>query len=168
MKKYIPILLILFSIKALAGIDGDMTVKVVNIYPVQGEIYIALYSDKSSYLNADSAYSRSVRNIDADTVVFTFSDVPAGTFAIAIFQDLNGNGIFDTNEFGIPTEPFGFSNDPKGIFGPPDFQRSSFDFQPGQKIIITMINQPPGKSSPVQEEKDKKTRKERKKTKKDK
>ena len=35
-------------------------------------------------------------------------------------------GKLDTNFLGIPKEPYGFSNEKKGRFGPPKFKEVSF------------------------------------------
>lgn len=42
---------------------------------------------------------------------FTFPELLPGTYAIAVFQDLNGNGRLDRTPLGLPLEPYGFSND---------------------------------------------------------
>ena len=49
-----------------------------------------------------------------------------GTYAIALYHDENGNKKFDKNFFGIPTEGFGFSNNPKVYFGVPDHSEAAF------------------------------------------
>ena len=41
-------------------------------------------------------------------------------------SDLNKNKKLDTNFLGIPKEPYGFSNEKKGRFGPPKFKEVSF------------------------------------------
>ena len=51
--------------------------------------------------------------------------MPAGSYAIALFHDENGNGRVDTR-FGIPTEGVGFSNNPRLWFGPPSFAAARF------------------------------------------
>ena len=38
-------------------------------------------------------------------------NVKPGNYAIAVFHDLNGNGKLDRNLIGLPSEPYGFSND---------------------------------------------------------
>lgn len=48
-----------------------------------------------------------------------------GRYAVAVIHDENGNGKLDTNAFGMPTEGFGFSNNPRITFGPPSFATSS-------------------------------------------
>ena len=41
------------------------------------------------------------------------------------FHDENGNGELDTNLFGIPSEGYGFANDPDSTFGPPKFEAAA-------------------------------------------
>jgi uncharacterized protein (DUF2141 family) len=50
-----------------------------------------------------------------------------GTYAIALYHDENGNKKFDRNFIGIPTEGFGFSNNPGIVFGPPEHAEAAFD-----------------------------------------
>jgi len=45
----------------------------------------------------------------------------AGTLNCVIVYDEDNSGELDTGLFGIPTELVGFSNNAKGLFGPPDF-----------------------------------------------
>ncbi len=60
----------------------------------------------------------------ANAVRFTFSDVPPGTYAVAVFQDMNGNGRLDRTPLGLPLEPYGFSND-AGRLRRPSFPAAS-------------------------------------------
>jgi uncharacterized protein (DUF2141 family) len=53
---------------------------------------------------------------------FTFKDVPPGKYAASAFHDVNGNEKLDTNFVGMPVEPYGFSRDARGTFGPPSFE----------------------------------------------
>jgi len=60
----------------------------------------------------------------SDAVRFTFTEVPPGTYAVAVFQDLNGNGRLDRTPLGLPLEPYGFSND-AGRLRRPNFAAAS-------------------------------------------
>jgi uncharacterized protein (DUF2141 family) len=51
---------------------------------------------------------------------------PQTRWAVSAHHDENGNDKLDKNAFGIPTEPYGFSNNPKRGFGPPKFDEVSF------------------------------------------
>lgn len=53
-----------------------------------------------------------------------------GDYAIALLHDENGNGRLD--RIGpVPTEGFGFSNNPKLRFGPPSFRQARFTLAAG-------------------------------------
>lgn len=65
--------------------------------------------------------------------------LPAGTYAISLFQDENGNGKLDSGAFGIPTEKFGFSNDAEGMMGPPSYAKCSFIFSGDMTLVIQKI-----------------------------
>jgi uncharacterized protein (DUF2141 family) len=47
-----------------------------------------------------------------------FDGLAPGKYAARVMHDVNGNGKLDTNPFGMPTEPYGFTNNAKGSFGP--------------------------------------------------
>jgi hypothetical protein len=47
-----------------------------------------------------------------------FSNVQPGRYAAIAFHDENGNGKPDKNFLGVPTEPYGFSNNVQGFLGP--------------------------------------------------
>ncbi|MCB0794530.1 MAG: DUF2141 domain-containing protein [Flavobacteriales bacterium] len=55
-----------------------------------------------------------------------FDRVAAGDHAVRAFLDRNGNEVLDLNALGIPSEPFGFSQDAMGRFAAPGFKEASF------------------------------------------
>ena len=64
-------------------------------------------------------------------------DVPFGEYAIAGFQDLDGNGVLSGNFLGIPKEPVGFSGGAKIRFGPPKWNDAVFKFNEiNQEVLI--------------------------------
>ena len=65
-----------------------------------------------------------------------FEDIPPGTHALAVIHDENSDGKLNTNLLGIPTEGYGFSNDAKGLLGPPTFLAASFSYD-GRSVELT-------------------------------
>lgn len=55
-------------------------------------------------------------------------DLPYGTYAIAVFQDLNGNGKLDTGLMGMPKEPYCFSNNFRPRFSGPKWADCRFTY----------------------------------------
>ncbi len=52
-------------------------------------------------------------------------DLPPGTYAVSVYEDLNDNHRLDRNLIGIPREPVGVSNNPPARMGPPRFNECS-------------------------------------------
>ena len=77
--------------------------------------------------------------VNNDTTSLYFYHVTDGAYALAVFQDTNNDGKLNTNLFGAPTEPYGFSQNKYGTFGPPKFADVSFEIKDGA-IISIMIN----------------------------
>jgi len=62
-----------------------------------------------------------------------------GTYAVAVYQDINGNHKFDHNIFkGI--EPFGFSNNPSIGFSAPSFGAAKFHVAGAETTIRVRLN----------------------------
>jgi len=71
------------------------------------------------------------------TLRLTFPDLEPGEYAIAVYQDLNGNGRLDATVAGNPTEPWGISNNPRLKARPPNWEEAKFTLPPeGAKIVI--------------------------------
>ena len=63
--------------------------------------------------------------------------MPFGEYAIAGFQDLDGNGVLTGNFLGIPKEPVGFSGDSKIRFFKQKWNDAVFKFKEiEQKVLI--------------------------------
>lgn len=70
------------------------------------------------------------------TVEMRLRNVKPGTYSIAVFHDRNGNGKLDRNFIGLPSEPYGFSND-VGRRGPPSFEAARIVVrEPSTTIVI--------------------------------
>ncbi|MFP5227356.1 MAG: aldehyde dehydrogenase family protein [Acidobacteriota bacterium] len=54
------------------------------------------------------------------------AELPPGTYAVSVYEDLNGNHKLDHNFLGIPREPVGVSGNPRARYGPPHFDECSF------------------------------------------
>ena len=130
---------ILFIIVGIQ-VPGELKVVVNNIAPVEGDIYVAIYDHPEKYMSVEMAVFKQMVPVEAETETIIFSNVPEGEYAIAVFQDLNGNGELDLNSAGIPKEPFGFSNDARGKMGPPKYKNVKISFSGDLEINITLVN----------------------------
>jgi uncharacterized protein (DUF2141 family) len=70
-------------------------------------------------------------------VTLVLRDLTPGTYAVSVYHDLDANGQLNNNLMGLPTEPYGFSNNARGSFGPPSFQAASVAL-PTQGLAIEL------------------------------
>jgi uncharacterized protein (DUF2141 family) len=52
--------------------------------------------------------------------------LPPGDYGVMAYHDRNANGRLDRIPLGPPTEPYGFSNNARALFGPPDWSAARF------------------------------------------
>ena len=69
---------------------------------------------------------------------FVFEGLTPGHYAVAVFHDVNGNGELDMIPPGLPTEPYGFSND-VGRFRPPDFKAALVGVGEGRTTVVVNL-----------------------------
>lgn len=90
-----------------------------------GSVMVALYDSETAWGGgAPVAQMRVDAASDAPTAVFR--GLPAGTYGAKVFHDVDGDGQMDVNPFGIPTEPYAFSNNAVGRMGPPEWDQARF------------------------------------------
>ncbi len=126
--------LILICLSLLLNV-GNATELNVKVKEVTGEVYVAVYDTEENFLKKSlKTYKATVK----EGVVLISLDLEPGVYAISVFQDLNGNQELDTNFVGIPSEPYGFSNDAMGMFGPPSFKDSKVEIPSANPLQINL------------------------------
>ncbi len=112
----------------------NLTLEVRGIEKAEGYLYVAIYNSEATFMKKPLTVFR----IDVKDKVLSIpcQGLPAGTYAVSLFQDENENGKLDTAAFGIPTEKYGFSNDAEGVMGPPAYDKCSFNFTGDMTLVI--------------------------------
>jgi uncharacterized protein (DUF2141 family) len=111
---------------------ATVTVELTGLQP-RGQVLMQVFNSEESYRAGNGIAVRQIP-VTGPTASVVFSDVPTGQYAVRLFHDLNGNGELDTNPFGIPTEPFAFSNNARGSFGPATWQQAVFTLNAGENV----------------------------------
>lgn len=142
--RHFPLLAILLLVPAwVQAQSSQLEIKVSNISDARGSLKIALYNDGQHWLDTKTEQSpfrvASLPVTDTGNASIVLEDVPAGTYAVSVFHDLDGDGKLDTNFVGFPKEPYGFSGEP-GRFGPPDFEKASFELLQEADSIEVPLN----------------------------
>ena len=89
-----------------------------------GAVLVALYDTEAAYEGGAPARVAQI-NVAAGQREAVF-DLPAGTYGMKAVHDVNGNGKMDVNPFGMPSEPFAFSNNAVGNMGPAKWDQARF------------------------------------------
>ncbi len=131
MKKTIALTILGFAAFCMSfSMENNATiqVRVSGIENSNGQLALLLFKGGDGF---PSDYTKAVRRVMIPVVkpatVYTFSDLPTGTYAITVMHDENNNNELDTNMFGIPEEGIGVSNNALNMFGPPVFKECAFN-----------------------------------------
>lgn len=105
----------------------------------EGRIAVAIYRDADSFRRNRNPVRTMMLDRSGPVTRAYVQGLTPGRYAIAAFQDLDGDGRLSKGALGIPREPFGFSNDARGRFGPPTFEAATFTVSASgttQRIIL--------------------------------
>ncbi len=120
----------------------DLIVHVDHLRNTRGKVGTIVFASPSGW---PENKQKALRHGPADIVqtpagitsTAIWKGLPPGNYAIAAIHDENGNHKLDRNFFGIPTEGFGFANNPYVGLTPPSFQKASIALTcPSTEIAI--------------------------------
>lgn len=114
---------------ATAAPTGTLSVTFTGIDAKQGSIMFGVY-DEAGWANEKPLRGQMV-DASTSTVTVSIADLPVGRYGVKAFHDINGNGKMDANPFGMPTEPYAFSNNARGAAGPAKWADAAFMLVPG-------------------------------------
>lgn len=126
------------SLALAAGLASAATVEVhvSGVAAGKGKVSVAV-CDREHFLK-DCAYHATAPAQAGDNVV-RIANVPAGTWAVLVYQDENENGKLDQALFGIPLENYGFSRDARGHFGAPSFDEAAIEVKDDPTVARVRI-----------------------------
>ena len=90
-----------------------------------GTIQLAVFDSADSYNGGRPVAAEMIRVGRGQTEITL--DLPAGDYGMKAFHDVNDDGEMNTNPFGMPTEPYAFSNNAVGNMGPASWDRAKFE-----------------------------------------
>lgn len=138
MKRVIKV--ILLSLLSQSAYSFDLTLNIIHIQEKQGNIRIGLYNSPDGFPEHEPRVAKQVIEVTDIQMNTVFKDLQTGHYAVAVMQDLNSNGTLDRNFFGIPSEPYGFSQQQNLGIGQPSFEQVSFELNADMTITIELID----------------------------
>ena len=99
---------------------------IIGIENEDGQIFIGLFHNNNGFPDKGKEHKGAFSKAEIGTLRYTFTEIPSGDYAIAIFHDSNTNGRLDKNFLGIPKEGYGFSENATALMSTPAFEKAKF------------------------------------------
>lgn len=130
LKRYLPLL----SLCLLIGAQGSyaetnatcsLVIHVDKIRNEKGVLGAAIFNSPDGWPERnDKSFRHGPAPFTGTTGTITFDGIPAGDYAVVTLHDENRNQKLDRNFFGLPTEGFGFANNPEVGLKAPAFAKA--------------------------------------------
>lgn len=120
--------------------DNGLAPLVVKINNIQGEgpVVVLVYSEQDSLTGMPSIHAQGYSPEQAKSGI-EIKEIPTGKYAIFAYQDDDGNNQLTTGPSGMPTEGFGYSNNP-ALQGPPKMRQVQFSHPEKAHQTIQFLN----------------------------
>ncbi|MDB5281536.1 MAG: hypothetical protein JWO06_611 [Bacteroidota bacterium] len=120
--------------------NSPLTLTVSNLETHTAPIIVGVYGPDNNFPGEQDQLKVYTFRPNGEVLNAQITDLPYGEYAMAIYQDVNENGKIDKNWVGIPTEPYGFSNNVIPHFKAPSFEDCKFDYNSDSPPVeITLI-----------------------------
>lgn len=123
-------LALLASAPPIPALAADLSIAVSGVM-ADGNVRLQIHDSADGLQRQHGAVAAISLDPRAMPRQITLSGLPDGMYAVAAYQDSNGNGQLDRSFLGIPQEPYGFSNDQRG----PDFAAAAIGLGHGVTLI---------------------------------
>lgn len=112
---------------------GSIHLTFTNIQEAKGQIMVALNDTKGEMIEGYLVPVTKTGSLN-----YTIENVAPGKYTMAFFHDINKDEELNTNMVGIPKEPYAFSNNARGTFGPPSLEDQTFTVKGDVKMTIEL------------------------------
>lgn len=119
--------------------SADLTLTFPALASKSGKVMIAVYDSAQGWSSGKPARVAQANAADAEPAAKIVALAP-GTYAVRAFLDVDGDGKMGMNPFGMPVEPYGFSNDAKPNMGPPSFDAATFTVTAGANTQVVHLH----------------------------
>jgi len=121
---------------------SSLTLTFNNLESVTAPVVVGIYGTKNKFPDPkDQMKEYKFKPRGKKILTVKIPNLKFGTYALAIYQDVNSSGKIDKNMIGIPTEPYAFSNNYKPKVRAPNFNDCKFTYDTkNNSISMNMIH----------------------------
>lgn len=119
--------------------SGKITATIENTRDSKGKILCNLHNSAAVFPGKSKLEGRSIAATQVSgKTVCEFRDVPAGTWAVSVLHDENGNETMDSNFLGMPKEGYGVSNNVLSSVSAPKWDDAKFVIADGEARALSI------------------------------
>lgn len=119
---------------AAAPASLPLQVIIPNLKP-EGQVVIAVYNDPGAWQAEGKAFRVAVTDVRDGMATASFT-APPGRYAVAAYQDRNGDGRLNLLPFRLPAEKVGFSGGQRPLVGRPSWDKADFGLTAGERTTV--------------------------------
>lgn len=112
---------------------ADIRLQVEDV--TQGVLHAELHAADAKHWDAP------LQQLMGDEEGLVFHNVPPGRYAVQLYVDINANGQLDLTPRGLPTEPVGFSGNPRLFKGKPAPSGCAFEHGEAASLVSIELRQ---------------------------
>ncbi len=116
----------------------SLTVEVTGAKETSGVVRAALFNDPAAFPDGKFTQNAAVPLNGKNSARLVFRNLPAGTYAISLYHDADGNDKFG-KALGLPKESYGFSVIHDEVMSKPKFDDAKFDVRKNTSITIPLL-----------------------------
>jgi uncharacterized protein (DUF2141 family) len=120
---------------ASAASANQLAVSVGGLRSDMGAVRCGLYADPNGFPQPGRELRGAVARINGQQATCVFTNLSAGTYAVAAFHAEQNETRMEYGMFGKPKQGYGFSGNPSSSFGPPSFSAAAFDYRGGSQTV---------------------------------
>lgn len=132
------LLALAFGVHTRVSAD-TLTIVIKDIRDAGGVVQVQVLAGQAQFESGGSVAQFLEQAVEG-ALTITADDLPPGEYAIRIMHDVNGNDELDANFVGMPTEPYAFSNNARGMFGPATWEDARFVLEGEVIQVISLIH----------------------------
>lgn len=117
---------------------GTVKVQVTGIQSGEGGELSAGIFEEGDFPKVGQSMIMQEIAVSGEEMEVVFEEVPVGTYALAIYQDIDQDKDLKTNILGFPREPIGFSNNVVITLGPPSFESAAVEVKVNEVLSLSI------------------------------
>jgi uncharacterized protein (DUF2141 family) len=132
MMRCLALLFLLFGVATNSSFSQDrkpLKITFTGLKDTKSVLMIGIYRKQDGFPGSDKPpFKGYTISPSGSSSTFTATDLEYGEYALAVYQDKNADKKLNTGMFGIPKEPYAFSNNFKPKFSGPKYDDCKFTY----------------------------------------